>query len=48
MTKWEYLYKEDLGENWMEAINKLGEDGWELVVARNGQFIFKRSKSKKE
>ena len=43
MIKWEYKYlpiKHDL----IEDFNKLGEDGWELILKLSDNYIFKRQK----
>ena len=33
-----------IGTNWNEALNSLGESGWELVCTGAEQLIFKRPK----
>ena len=49
MQKWEYLVRERVGEY---ELNKLGEDGWELVTISFSSagvpdtFYFKRPKQK--
>jgi hypothetical protein len=50
MRKWEYLIADDrntMNSQPLFELNRLGQDGWELVLARNTpvgvpEYIFKR------
>ena len=48
MQKWEYYgLKQPKGEHFLDLIghlDRLGEDGWELVGWEGDEFIFKRRK----
>lgn len=46
MTQWEYKYitiKTEMVESELtEWLNTFGIEGWELVLANGGEFVFKR------
>jgi hypothetical protein len=46
MTKWEYKtkYTDSRGASLLEMLNKLGEEGWELIAVDGCQYCFKRIK----
>lgn len=43
MKKWEYLIIERFAGA-IEILNKLGEEGWEMIAITNGSIVFKRPK----
>ena len=43
MKKWEYKYV-SIQRDLLENFNKLGEEGWELVLMNKSNYVFKREK----
>lgn len=44
MTKWSYLVQFIETYNLPNQLNFLGESGWELVMMKDGFYIFKKPK----
>ena len=44
MITWEYRVEVIYLDNYTAALNAIGAEGWELVLAESGRHVFKRPK----